>query len=321
MEMIMPGEQGFISALEANVVNLALAAVVVSLIAVILMVLLFVFVTRSNASTLRASLDHSNRVTDNSNRLMDALAAQGNQQAAQGQMINRHSEQMESMIRVMETGQRDQSGETRALRQAVDSHDGNNETRSQALMNRLDTFAGEITNLIGDTGKKVTEGTASVKETLRQLLDSVFEVKASVEESRTQARIQQEEARNQARIQQEEQAARQQAALDAIDIKLGLVSEQVIDVIQAIAIGEDNREDTTHVDSGNADREPAAAGSASVRAGGVSDGSGRIADGLDVGRDAVPDAGDSDPDRGHPVSGPGTGEGGKQTGDRPAEGL
>jgi uncharacterized membrane protein YccC len=256
LEIHMPGEEGFISALTAPVVNLAIAAVVVALIAVVLMTLLYVLTSRQSSNTLKAALD-------NADKLLGALVTQGNQLVTQGQQINRHGEQLESMIRVMEAGQ----AQGRQLQETAETHEGNNVTRSQQLMTRIDTMAGEITNLIEQTGKQAAEGTDKVAAILRQLLDSMSAVKNSVDEARTQQATQRET---------------QTRALDAIEDKLGLVSEQVIDVIQAI--GESNREDTTH-ENGGADvgSGDVSAGSASGSAGGDSSGTADDSSGISSG--------------------------------------
>lgn len=182
----MPGEEGFISALTAPVVNLAIAAVVVSLIAVVLMALLYVVTSRQSSNTLRAALDTSNQ-------LMGALVTQGNQLVSQGQQINRHGERLESMIRVLEAGQEiqgEQVAQTKRLGEALDRHEEKSagyvdfiqsraDERQQSLADHIKvTTAQGMTDLIGATEGIVDKSTKKIVETL---LEGLGTIRTSIE--------------------------------------------------------------------------------------------------------------------------------------------
>lgn len=182
----MPGEEGFISALTAPVVNLAIAAVVVSLIAVVLMALLYVITSRQSSNNLRAALN-------NTNRLLDTLTNQSAQQAAQGQQISRHGERLESMIRVLEQGQEIQRGqvaETKRLGDALHHHEAKSAKYVDSIQTRADerqralaehikeTTAKNMTDLIGATEGIVDKSTRRIVDTL---LEGLGTIRAKIE--------------------------------------------------------------------------------------------------------------------------------------------
>lgn len=139
---------------------------------------------------------------------------------------------------------------TAAIREAVQSHDGRSDERSEKLMNKIDG----ITDLVE---KKVSAGTERVMEALKPLTDGLIAIKASLEAAKQES---QENQRKQADI------------LNAIEVKVELVSEQFIDVIQVI--GEMNNEDEIKpIDSDDAPGVLVPAGAASDGANGTGTGS------------------------------------------------
>lgn len=172
----MPGEDGFISALTAPVVNLALAAVVIALIVVVLMAILYVVTSRQSSANLRAALD-------NSNKLLGALVTQGNQQATQGHQISRHGDTLETMVRALEHGQGqlvENGAMIAATKTAIDTHDQKSagyvqqmETkaneRQMAMVEQLKaTTAQSMTDLIGATTGIVDKSTEKIVNALLQ---------------------------------------------------------------------------------------------------------------------------------------------------------
>lgn len=172
----MPGEEGFISALTAPVVNLALAAVVIALIVVVLMALLYVVTSRQSSNNLRAALD-------NSNKLLGALVSQGNQQATQGNQISRHGELLENMVHVLERGQgqlTEHGATIAATKTAIETHDEKSagyverieakaDARQLALATQIkETTAQTMTDLIGATTGIVDKSTEKIVNALLQ---------------------------------------------------------------------------------------------------------------------------------------------------------
>jgi hypothetical protein len=226
-------DKALTTALDANIVNVALVVAAIAVLTGLAVVLIGGNIVYRIIGSLTKQI----------NVIVDQQAAQSRMNGileVQGNQLGKLSLRLEEMVGILLRGQdiqREQSTAILALGTSLRAHEDKSEERSQALISQLNQVAGDITNLIGDTGQKVTDGTARVIDTLRTVLDSMIEVKTSVEEAKAQSHSQQQDMAN-----------TQRRALDAIDVKLGMVSEQVIDVIQAI--GEINHEEQAAVDGG-----------------------------------------------------------------------
>jgi hypothetical protein len=137
---------------------------------------------------------------------------------------------------------------SKAITDAVQSHDGRSDERAEKLLNKIDG----ITDLVGE---KVSAGTERVMEALQPLTEGLKEIKASLEAAKEESR---ENQRKQAEF------------LSAIEVKVEMVSEQFIDVIQVFGEMSDENEHAV-VDGGIALGELVSVGSdASGGAGGDS---------------------------------------------------
>lgn len=187
-------EQVAISALQADIVHLALAAV--GVMAVVIALLVF-FGSRAISNILTS---FANTIKANS-QLTDAMVLQGNQ--------------LSSMVRTLERGQDIQKDQTSAMLVIWDTlthHEGHSEERSQAMLEKIEA----VTDLIGT---KVSESAAMVMGSMQPLMDTLREIKTGLESARAQAKAQQD---------------KQAEILNAIETKVEMVSEQIIGVVQSI---------------------------------------------------------------------------------------
>lgn len=187
-------EQVAISALQADIVHLALAAV--GVMAVVIALLVF-FGSRAISNILTS---FANTIKANS-QLTDAMVLQGNQ--------------LSSMVRTLERGQdiqKDQTSAMLVIRDTLTHHEGHSEERSQAMLEKIEA----VTDLIGT---KVSESAAMVMGSMQPLMDTLREIKTGLENARSQAKMQQD---------------KQAEILNAIETKVEMVSEQIIGVVQSI---------------------------------------------------------------------------------------
>lgn len=187
-------EQVAISALQADIVHLALAAV--GVMAVVIALLVF-FGSRAISNILTS---FANTIKANS-QLTDAMVLQGNQ--------------LSSMVRTLERGQdiqKDQTSAMLVIRDTLTHHEEHNEERSKALVEKIEG----ITDLIG---VKVSESASMVMGSMQPLMDTLKEIKTGLENARSQAKAQQD---------------KQAEILNAIETKVEMVSEQIIGVVQSI---------------------------------------------------------------------------------------
>lgn len=99
---------------------------------------------------------------------------------------------------------------SKAIADAVQTHDGRSDERADKLLNKIDG----ITDLVGE---KISAGTERMMEALKPLTDGLREIRDSLEAAKLESREQQ---RKNAEI------------FSAIEEKVELVSEQFIDVVQ-----------------------------------------------------------------------------------------
>lgn len=215
-------EQVAISALQADIVHLALAAV--GVLAVVIALLVF-FGARAIQNILAS---FANTIKANS-ALTEVTVVQGNQ--------------LSGMLRSLEHGQRiqtEQNGLISAATSAIMKMDGQGENRTADLMQKLNG----ITDLVGSsaktlqetTGRIINESEGRVLLALKPLMDSLANIKDNLDEEKTQ---------------QEVRAKKSREAFNAIEAKIANVSEQMIDVIQVMQ-GEIEREDTKQLGDGGA---------------------------------------------------------------------
>jgi hypothetical protein len=200
-----------ISALEADIVHLALAAVGVLAITVALLVF---FGARAISGILTS---FANTIKANS-ALTDAMVLQGNQLAG--------------MVRTLERGQdvqRELVMTSNAIRDAVQSHDGRSDERSKALIEKIDG----ITDLVGE---KVSAGAERVMAAMQPLTDGLRAIKESLEAAKRESQAHQQ---------------KQNETLAGIETKIEFVSEQFIDVIQVFGeMSDEDAQQVGSVDGG-----------------------------------------------------------------------
>lgn len=129
----VPGEQAVISALEAPVVNVAMVAVLLSIIAVIVIILFGGHLVRMILASLKGLMESLKQQTD-------ANTKQAETNAENYKVLRQQSDELKELVAELKAGHQIQADQTQVVREthdAINSHEDKSEERFNQLMEGL----------------------------------------------------------------------------------------------------------------------------------------------------------------------------------------
>lgn len=216
----MPGEQGFITALNAPTVNLALVVAVLAILALIVVVMV-------SGTVNRRAMESSGKQTDANTEMLKVLGVQGNQIAQQGILLER-------ALNLLENGQQIQQEQMKTTQQfgvALTRHEEKSAVYVQeiqdtaaenhkSLLERIEAKARDtITNIIEETQRVVDASTERILNLMQPALEPLGEMRITLKEMRKD---------------EQQRADARKAQLDGIEAKLATAEQNVVTVMNQL---------------------------------------------------------------------------------------